>query len=290
MDAIVDTLYRSPLFIVHDFRCQCVHCHVSQTEYQHEFSIAYIRTGNFLFKSFKIDLDAHNGLFLISKSGYEYKVGHAHAMPDQCTIFSVSAENLEYLKTLDSSFESFALDPDRHSMLVKATPETEYLHHCIFTLLQMKRFDQLWVQQLTLTLLGKVITGIGREKRPRELSDKQKRGYLPMVEKVKTVISENISENISLSQLSDVACISPFHFTRIFKELTSFTPYAYLLRARLQSAQLQVAHTSQAITRIAFDCGFNSLEHFSAAYKSFYGISPSAERARLSVIEISNIS
>ncbi|MCF0073018.1 AraC family transcriptional regulator [Dyadobacter sp. CY261] len=278
MDAIIDTLYRSALVTIHDFRCQCGHCKVSATEYQREFSIAYVRTGNFVFKSFRNDLDSHHGHFLISKAGFEYKVGHVHALPDQCTIFSVSPANLDQLLALNTGFASFVQNPDRHSMLARATPETEYLHHCIFNALNAKHFDKLRIEQLTVSLMEQVITGTSKQTAPKALSDKHKRGYLPMIEKVKKLINDNICEDISLADLADAANISPFHFSRLFKQITAFTPYGYLLRSRLQNAHLQIAHTNLPVTTIAFESGFNSLEHFSAAYKTFFGKSPSAGR------------
>ena len=288
MNAVVSTLYSSQLVTIHDFRCQCHHCHTSETEYQQAFSIAYIRTGNFVFKSFRNDLDAYHGLFLISKAGFEYKVGHVHAMPDQCTIFSLSTENRTHLESLSKDFESFIRNPDRHAMLVKATPQTEYLHQCIFQAFQKKRFDRLLTEQLTLSLLQQVVTGIAKEKTIKILSDKHKRTYLPMIEKVKSVISDNLADDLSLTALAEAAHISPFHFTRIFKEITSFTPYGYLLRTRLQNARLQLTQTSQQVTSIAFASGFNSLEHFSGAYKAFFGKSPSSERSGNTQMEISN--
>lgn len=288
MDAIVKTLYSASLFTVHDFQCQCHHCHVSGLEYQQEFSIAYIRTGNFIFKSFRNELDAYHGLFLISKAGFDYRVGHIHAMPDQCTIFSLSAENCAHLESLSKDFESFIHHPDRHSMLVKATPQTEYLHHCIFSELQKKRCDKLLTEQLTLLLLQQVITGIAQQKPLKALSDKKKRAYLPKIENVKNMIASNISEDLSLAALAEAAHISPFHFTRVFKDITSFTPYGYLLRTRLQNAQVQLTQTSLPVTSIAFASGFNSLEHFSGAYKAFFGRSPSVDRSGNTTGEISN--
>ncbi len=288
MNAVITSLYNSQLFTIHDFRCQCHHCHISETEYQQAFSIAYIRTGNFIFKSFRNDLDAYHGTFLISKAGFEYKVGHVHAMPDQCTIFSLSTENRGCLESLNKDFDSFVRNPDRHAMLVKATPQTEYLHECIFRASQKRRPDKLWIEQLTLSLLQQVITGVTTQKTGKALSDKHKRTYLPMIEKVKSIINENLGEDLSLNVLAEAAHISPFHFTRIFRDITTFTPYGYLLRTRLQNAQLQLTQTRLPVTTIAFASGFNSLEHFSGAYRAFFGKSPSAERPGNAATEISN--
>ena len=101
---------------------------------------------------------------------------------------------------------------------------------------------------------------------------------MPVIERVKLFMNENFMEDISLSQLADIGNMSVFHFNRLFKKLTDYTPYKYLLSVRLQLAQLQLKNTSQPVTEVAFASGFKSLDHFSATYKDHFGKSPSADR------------
>ncbi|RBL93395.1 helix-turn-helix transcriptional regulator [Chitinophaga flava] len=277
MEAIIQTIYDSPICEVRNFLCQCQQCNISGKEHQERFSIAFIRQGNFLFKVFRNDLDAYHGLFLVCKPGYEHRVGHVHDMPDQCTIFSFPPENIGLLEEQGSELAWFLKNPDLHAVLIKATPEMEYLHHYIFTLLQKPHYPQLWVEQLMMNLFSLILTG-GHGKVIPELTVKQKRNYLPIISSIKTFINDNLSGDISLPQLAGMGHMSPFHFNRTFKQMTGITPYNYLLQVRLKQAHLQLRHTSQPITGIAFDTGFNSLEHFSAAYKQRYGLSPSQMR------------
>jgi AraC-like DNA-binding protein len=111
-----------------------------------------------------------------------------------------------------------------------------------------------------------------------ELTLKQKKNYMPIIEKVKLYVNDNFMEDISLSQLASIGNMSAFHFARLFKKVTNFSPYRYLLGVRLQLAHLQIVNTSQPVTEIAFASGFKSLEHFSASYKAYYGKAPSADR------------
>jgi len=111
-----------------------------------------------------------------------------------------------------------------------------------------------------------------------ELTAKQKKNYLPVIERVKLYMRENFMEDISLSQLADFSNMSVFHFNRLFKKITYSTPYKYLLGVRLQLAQLHLRNTSQPVTEVAFASGFKSLDHFSATYKEHFGTAPSANR------------
>lgn len=277
MEAIVQNMYQSPVGNVHNFLCQCQQCKLSAWEHQETFSIAFIRQGNFTFKVFRNDLDAFNGLFLVCKPGYEHRVGHVHAMPDQCTIFSFPAVHAAQLEEQGRELSWFLKNPDLHAVLIKATPEMEYLHHRIFHLLQKPHFPRLWIEQMLVELFSLVLSR-GQNKSIPPLTEKQKRNHLPLIAAVKTFISDNFSEDISLPQLATVGHLSPFHFNRLFKQMTGITPYNYLLQVRLKEAHLQLRHSSQPVTHIAFDTGFNSLEHFSAAYKKQFGLSPSHTR------------
>jgi AraC-like DNA-binding protein len=278
MQADIQTLYDSPICTVHNFLCQCRECAISEKEYQHTFSMAYIRKGNFRFKVFRNDLDAYSGLFLLCKPGYEHQVAHVHDIPDQCTIFSFPAESTARLMAHATAFAWFFNNPDIQSILVKATPEMEFLHQRIFTLLPQPRYSRLWAEQL-MTELFLLVLSAGNPPQPLPvLNDKQKRNYLPVIEQVKTYINENYADDVTLPQLAVLGNMSPFHFNRLFKQITAAAPYRYLLQVRLKQAHLQLCNTQQPVTDIAFSTGFNSLEHFSAAYKKQFGKSPSAMR------------
>ncbi|MBV8251532.1 MAG: helix-turn-helix transcriptional regulator [Chitinophaga sp.] len=278
MEAEIQTIYHSPnLCSVHNFLCQCMECTISAKEYQDTFSIAFIRKGSFGFKIYREELDAYSGLFLICKAGYEHQVRHIHDIPDQCTIFSFSVDSAAELTAQSNTLSRFFKNPDMQSILIKATPEMEFLHQVIFQELSKPRRQQLWVEQLMVALFTQILSG-NNEGLPT-LSRKQQIHYLPMIETVKSFIYTHYTADIQLSELANIAHVSPFHFSRLFKKVTEVSPYEYLLRIRLKEAQLQLLHTRDSITSIAFSTGFNSLEHFSAAYKKQFGKSPAAMRS-----------
>jgi AraC family transcriptional regulator len=278
MQADITTLYNSSLYTVHDFLCRCGACPMSKKEYQQQFAIAYIRKGNFQFKVFKNDLDAYHGLFLVCKPGYEQQVGHMHDLPDECTIFSLPDEYLETLRSQSPDFSWFFNNQDLQSILIKANPETEFLHHMLFHELHKPRFQRLFIEQLITDLFLTVFSVSKKSLEIPVLNYKQKRHYLPMIESVKEFVNCHYLEDISLAKLAEIGHMSSFHFNRLFKQMTSVTPYSYLLQVRLAQANLQIRNTNLPVTTVAFSSGFNSLEHFSASYKNMYGVSPSEMR------------
>ena len=278
MEADIQQLYNSPICGVRNFLCRCQSCTTSGKEHEEQFTIAYIRKGNFQFNAFKNELDAYHGLFLINKPNYEYRVKHAHSLPDECTILSISETVLDTLMTYAEEFQWFFKDPDKQSILIRATPTTECLHHSALKLLQNANAPRLWLESLLTELLMQVLSSDKNFSVIPALSINQKKNYMPIIERVKFFMNENFMEDISLSQLADISNISPFHFNRLFKKITYSTPYKYLLSVRLQMADVQLKNTSLPITEVAFSSGFKSLDHFSATYKQQFGKSPSAAR------------
>jgi AraC family transcriptional regulator len=105
-----------------------------------------------------------------------------------------------------------------------------------------------------------------------------KKNHLLTIERAKEYITQHFSDDISLQDIAAHCYVSPFHFSRIFKTFTSFAPHRFLLSIRLQHAEMLLRDTSLPVTDIAFSSGFNSIEHFSAAFRQQYKLSPALFR------------
>jgi hypothetical protein len=161
MNADQHILNTSKHYSIIVFRCKCIDCSISESEYQDSFTVSYIRKGNFIYDVFRNSLDAYNEYFLIDKPGFEHTVKYPLNVPDASNIF-----------------------------------------------------------------------------------------------------------------------VSSFHFSRIFKTFTSYSPYQYLLNTRLKNAEIMLKTTGLSITEISFTNGFNNLENFSAAFRKKFRCSPQAFRLK----------
>ncbi len=83
---------------------------------------------------------------------------------------------------------------------------------------------------------------------------------------------------ITLSELADVACLSPNHLLRTFKQLFGQTPHQFITSKRLEEAQRLLLHREHSITDICFAVGFESLGAFSWLFRRRFGISPTEFR------------
>ena len=103
--------------------------------------------------------------------------------------------------------------------------------------------------------------------------------YLARFQKVLAYIDANLSEDLTVARLSDVAAFSKHHFLRQFSELFGIGVYKYVQLCRLKRASYQLAfRDDQAITDIALDSGYGNAESFSRAFKQSAGQTPSAFR------------
>ncbi len=92
-------------------------------------------------------------------------------------------------------------------------------------------------------------------------------------------IDANIQVDLSVGSLASVAGLSPYHFVRQFSARFGISPMAYVRERRLAAAAAHLrAEASTALVTLAFDCGFDSQEGFTRAFKRAYGVSPGRYR------------
>ena len=279
MEADIHTLYQSDFYHILDFKCRCKDCNTSNPEYATAFCISFIRRGNFLFNVFRNSFDSHTVRILVTKPGYEHTVTHTHTVPDECTIFELKKEFYEELTAHFSKVENnFFNNNDLHSLLLKTSVETEYLHHRILFHCFRNRTIKLEIDGLVMELFQLVMKTITGTPATDRLKDTLKKNHLSTIEKAKAYLTDHFMDDISLKEIADHCCVSAFHFSRIFKTFTSFSPHQYLLNLRLKHAEMLLKNTKLPVTDVCFSSGFNSLEYFSAAFGQKYKYAPSRFR------------
>jgi AraC-type DNA-binding domain-containing proteins len=95
-----------------------------------------------------------------------------------------------------------------------------------------------------------------------------------------TFIHENLTEKITLSMLSSMACLSERQYTRIFKDVYRVAPIEYVINCRLNLACRIIKNTQKPISEICITCGFGDKISFSRLFKKRYGITPGEYRKK----------
>ena len=92
-------------------------------------------------------------------------------------------------------------------------------------------------------------------------------------------IEANLGAELSLAELSAVACLSPCHFSRSFKDMAGVGPQRYTVQRRVERAKILLRHGKENLAAIAALVGFADQSHFTAAFRRETGITPGRFRA-----------
>ena len=91
--------------------------------------------------------------------------------------------------------------------------------------------------------------------------------------------SDRLDESLCLEEMAEIACISPCHFNRVFRQVTGIPPTQFLFALRLEMAKRLLVTTDLSVTDICFEVGYNSLGTFISRFHQLVGLSPNAFRA-----------
>ena len=91
----------------------------------------------------------------------------------------------------------------------------------------------------------------------------------------------NLAESISIEKLAELAELSPFHFSRVFKQTTGMTPLQFVTRERMLQAQRLIRETSRSLIEIALEVGYTSPSHFAQVFRRIVGVTPTEFRNAL---------
>ncbi len=94
------------------------------------------------------------------------------------------------------------------------------------------------------------------------------------IEKVLNHIEGHLSDDLSLSTMAKMACMSESQFHRVFKTSTVFTPFKFIEKLRINFAYQKLIKAPQSIQLLSERCGYQDYETFSRTFKRFYSISP----------------
>lgn len=84
---------------------------------------------------------------------------------------------------------------------------------------------------------------------------------------------------VSLHAMAREACLSPFHFHRLFRSAFGETPHDFLTRLRIERAKRLIRAGDCSVTEACLEAGYSSLGSFSAKFRALTGLSPSDYRA-----------
>jgi AraC family transcriptional regulator len=84
----------------------------------------------------------------------------------------------------------------------------------------------------------------------------------------------NLSRRLTLGDIAEAACVSRFHFARLFRVSTGHSPMQYLAKLRIERAKALLSGGGDSVCTIADALGFCDQSHFTRVFRRSVGMTP----------------
>ncbi len=212
-----------------------------------------------------------------------YRMSFPGGIGDECLVLDFSKEVLANLLTETVGVQGLHSPClNSHCLL---SPETVLNRDLLWRHLTQGAINPLAIEEICVSLLSASVQaaykdGQGKDRARHSFTMSRRH---QQVETVKEVISLYPTQEWTLGALAREANMSPYHLARIFREEVGVPVHQYLIRSRLGKAleAMRAAHVN--LTDIALETGFANHSHFTASFRSLFGITPSQLRRKMSL-------
>lgn len=200
------------------------------------------------------------GAILFGNAGEAFTCRHVGPEGNRRSVIAVGhglmTEAADALGLEDGAFKVAAIPPG---------PGSAALYGAIRHLTRSRQ-----VLEITLMELLAATLSIGRKSRKWKCSGRDVTRVLEIVK----LLEADYAQPHELQELAALAKFSRFHFIRVFRQVTGVSPNQFLIGVRLRVAAERLQITSQPITSVALETGFNDISHFNRSFRRAFGMSP----------------
>ncbi|GFI22657.1 transposon Tn10 TetD protein [Lachnospiraceae bacterium] len=171
-------------------------------------------------------------------------------------------------------------------MLLRKNDNPDFMKELSYCLSEIEReyfANDLFAETAIYSLYLRFFTLLGRStvnaavKFP-DIAPSKQHEYLEKFMAVCNFINDHCTEDLTVDELAIRAGFSKSHFSRLFKQFTGMTCYAYLINKRIAYAERLLISPTLSIMDAAMQSGFNSLCTFNRIFKSVKDCTPSQYR------------
>ncbi|HLH10706.1 MAG TPA: AraC family transcriptional regulator [Methylovirgula sp.] len=134
----------------------------------------------------------------------------------------------------------------------------------------LERAAMMFVTQLAYFIDGPP----SRPEPTRALSDEK-------LQRVVDYFENNLSRNITLSEISDLVELTPRYFCAAFKEAVGRPPHQFQIERRVERAKTLLRNSHLSLVDVALMVGFSSQSHLSNCFRRIMGVTPARYRAEI---------
>jgi AraC-like DNA-binding protein len=111
----------------------------------------------------------------------------------------------------------------------------------------------------------------------------------PALMRVCAFVEENLGAHLTLNALAGAACMSCFHFARMFRVSTGDSPVTYVNQRRIDRAKMLLESGGKTLSEIAAELGFCDHSHFTRVFRKVTTLLPSEYVKRLQLQEVHSL-
>jgi AraC family transcriptional regulator len=261
-------LASGPGWQVHDVICDSGP-HDRPFEEQHtDVRIAAVMAGTFRYRTSQGEAVLTPGAVLLGNKEDYFECGHDHSRGDRCLSFGFSPEFLDEMALgvpggPPPTFAVPRLPPLPSLVPLLAAAEVARDKETVGEL-----------EELAIRISSEVLTLQHSARANREPTSKDMRRVADVIH----WIEGHARHPLTLKDLARMACMSRYHFVRIFSAVVGVTPYQYILSRRFNRACLGLRNSSSTIASVAVDAGFADLSTFNRQFLRLTNSTPKAYR------------
>jgi len=212
----------------------------------------------------------HPGSFLLGNPGAGFECSHEHGRGDRCISIHLAPE-------LFADIAALAANSSEYRFALPMLPAAQRTMACVVGLQAIdRRCGSLEIEEAVAAITAEVVS------RASEHAAIRTRTPARVERRIADIVrhmSETANDPHSLADLAAAAGLSRFHFLRTFRQVVGMSPHQYLLTLRMRRAATRLLETSQAVSAVAFDAGFNDLSTFNRRFRHLFGLTPLEFRA-----------
>lgn len=141
--------------------------------------------------------------------------------------------------------------------------------------------EVLYLQSKAIEIISLFVNNEFFKKKSNDNSIIIKKEDIAKLREVKSLISKNLVEPLSIDELSQRVGLNTFKLKKGFKEIYKTTVFSYLRSLRMEKAREYLLKDNDNILEIANNVGYSNSSHFAAAFRNKYGVNPSVYREKV---------
>jgi len=115
----------------------------------------------------------------------------------------------------------------------------------------------------------------------RRAAGRSRKGGMPggRLRRVLDYISENLTGDLGLKELADVAGMRSHYFSELFRRSAGSSPHQYVLSRRIERAKESLRNPKRTVLEAGLSAGFENPSHFARVFRRLVGATPRQFRA-----------